>query len=489
MDRKTTSFDAAEQGVFGDILTVQRPQQAQVRVGLIGCGYFEYWRMYPSLREKVEADLRKLHDRLAKDLDVVYPGMIDTLDAAELAGRALAEAGVEVVIVAEGTYLPDFMVLCALEHVPKARVILFDTQSGADLSPGDVYEDTLRNSALIGIAQLSGTFRKSRRPFKVVVGEIAEERCYEQIVRLARARQIAKRLRTWNIGLVGHVFRGMFDLEFDRGSVRGCLGPEVISVQAEHLVDLWKEIPQTDVSAAAGELARRFRTRTIDDDDVKRSVRLGLAMRQLTERYRLDALCFLGQHYLEKMTHAPARLGASMMMERDRIMVACEGDVGGLITMQILFELTGNAPVQMEWGQFDAKNNALFLLGHGIASSEAASQPDQVTLTRAPEEWGFEGHGVGWEMILRPGPVTMGHFLSTSDGWRMLVSQGESLAHPCLPCEEIHALVRVATPVREYLKTMLENGVAHHVIVVHGDVFEQLQMVADAMGVPTLIVR
>ena len=46
-------------------------------------------------------------------------------------------------------------------------------------------------------------------------------------------------------------------------------------------------------------------------------------------------------------------------------MVACEGDVGGLITMQIMFELTGNAPVQMEWGQFDSKHNALFLLGHG----------------------------------------------------------------------------------------------------------------------------
>ena len=109
------------------------------------------------------------------------------------------------------------MVLNALEHVPKAQVILFDTQSGADVSPDDVYEDTLRNSALIGIAQLSGTFRKSGRPFKVVVGEISEPACYRQIARLVRAREIAKRLRTFNIGLIGHVFRGMFDLEFDRG--------------------------------------------------------------------------------------------------------------------------------------------------------------------------------------------------------------------------------------------------------------------------------
>jgi L-arabinose isomerase len=339
MERKTTSFDSATQGVFGDILNAERTPTGRIRVGLVGCGYFEYWRMYPSLRERVAKDLADLHARLSERLDVVYPGMVDTLDAADAAGRALAQANVDVVVVAEGTYLPDFMVLNALEHVPHARVILFNSQTGRDMSPNDVYEDTLRNSALIGMAQLSGTFRKSGRAYDVVVGEISDPEAYLRIARLVRAREIARRLRSFNIGLVGHVFRGMFDLEFDRGSVRGCLGPEVISVQAEHLVDLWREIPDAEVSDVAAGLMQRFRTRVVADADVRRSVRLGLAMRRLTERYRLDALCFLGQHYLEKMTHAPARLGASMMMERDRTMVACEGDVGGLIAMQVLFEL------------------------------------------------------------------------------------------------------------------------------------------------------
>ena len=257
-EKKTTSFDSAEQGTFGDILNTPRHPLGKIRVGLIACGYFEYWRMYPALRERVEKDIATLHGRLAQDLDIVFPGMADTLDAAESAGQALAEAGVDIVIVAEGTYLPDFMVLAALEHVPNAKVILFNTQSGASMSPQDVYEDTLRNSALIGIAQLSGTFRKSGRPFQVVVGEISEAACYERITDLVRAQEIAKRLRRFNIGLVGHVFRGMFDLEFDRGQVRGCLGPEVITIQAEHLVDIWREIQDSEVSEATKQLTGPF---------------------------------------------------------------------------------------------------------------------------------------------------------------------------------------------------------------------------------------
>lgn len=488
MDQEITSFDAAKPGRFGDILNLERRADTALKVGLLAVGYFEYWRMYPTLRATVEADLAKVAERLSAKVDVVYPGMVDSLDRAEEAGRAFAAAGVKVVVVVEGTYLPDFMVLHTLEHVPHARVVLFNTQTGANVRPTDNYEATMRNSALIGVTQLSGSFTKARRGYDVVVGEIAEDRCYEEIARIVRARAAVARLRTCNVGLVGHVFRGMYDLEFDRGSVRGCLGPEVISVQADHLIDLWQDIAEDEVRARARRLTDRFKVRDVTVPDIDRSVRLGLAMERLSRRYKLDGLCFLGQHYIEKMTGAPARIGASMMMENG-FMVACEGDVGGLVMMQLMRDLTGRAPVQMEWGQFDVKNNALFLLGHGIASPEAASESAGVTLTRAPEEWGFEGAGVNWEFILKPGPVTLGHFVSTPEGWRMFISEGESIEFPCLPCDEIHGLVRVASPVRDYLRELIELGVTHHAIVVHGHVVKELELAAKVMDVNSAILR
>ncbi|WP_437223113.1 hypothetical protein SH661x_003080 [Planctomicrobium sp. SH661] len=489
MSTQVTSFDSAQQGQFGDILNDQREAPRGPKVGLIACGYFEYWRMYPELRDKVAGDLAGIHLRLSEEMDIVYPGMIDTLDAAERAGRELAAAGVDVVVIVEGTYLPDFMILNALEYVPNAKLVLFNTQTGTHVNPADPYPATLRNSALIGIAQLTGTLHKSGRQYHVVVGDVHDGEAYREVGQHVRALGVAKHLRQFNIGMVGHVFRGMFDLEFDRGTVRGKLGPEVITIQAEHLVDIWETISDDEIQAATRLLTDRFPLKTISSNDVARSMRLGLAMRGLMEKYRLDALCFLGQHYLEKITHAPARLGASFLTEQDGTMVGCEGDIGGLIMMQMMHELTGLTPVQMEWGQFDLDKNALFLIGHGIATPEVANLQRGVHLTRAPEEWGFEGYGANWEMILKPGTVTMGHFLSTPTGWRMLLSRGESLDHPCLPCDEIHAMVQVKSPVKDYLKTMLQAGISHHVIVVHGDVLAELALIADAMGVEKLIVE
>ena len=482
MDKRITSFDVAQPGQFGDILNINRHENGGIKVGILAVGYFEYWRMYPALREIIEKDLKAISDRLSKKVDVVYPGMVDSMDKAEQAGQTFAQAGVKVVVVVEGTYLPDFMIMHALEHVPDANVILFNTQNGQDINPNDNYQATMRNSALIGITQLSGSFTKAKRSYDVIVGEASEDRCYEQIAQIVHAKAAIKRLRNHNIGLLGNVFRGMFDLEFDKGSVRGILGPEVISIQIDHLIDIWKDVSEDIVKAASEELASRFSIRDITQDDIKRSVHLGIAMERLAERYKLDSLCFLGQHYIEKITGAPARIGASLMLEKG-FMVACEGDVGGLVMMEIMHDLTGNIPVQMEWGQFDKKNNAVFLLGHGIASPCLASDNKGIALTRAPEEWGFEGNGVNWEMIAKPGEVTLGHFISTPDGWQMLISEGNSIQHPTLPCDEIHAMVQVKSPVEDYLKQLIEIGVTHHVIMTHGKCRNELEIIAEKMGV------
>ena len=487
-DLPVTSFDAARPGVFGDMFNRPRTPPAPFRVGLLAAGYFEYWRMYPELKPRIESDLAGIAGRLqaaaeARGLAFLYPGPVDTLDAAEAAGDAFARAGVDLVAVAWGTYVPDFMLLHALEKVPHARVVLFNTQTGAAVNPDDDYPATMRNSALIGATQLSGSLTKAGRPYKAVAAVKDDEAAYARVARMAAAHDAARRLRTWNVGLVGSVFRGMFDLEFDRGLVRGRLGPEVVTIGAEHLAALWKEVDPAASRAKAGDYARRFELRGVAAGDVERSVRVGLALRALAKRYRLDGLCFLGQHHLEKITGAPVRLGASLLMEEDDFPVACEGDVGGLVMMGLLRRLTGAKPLQLEWGQFDLAQNALFLLGHGIACPSAGGPAAEVKIVPAPEEWGFEGAGANWELRLAPGPVTMGHFLAGPGGWRMLVSRGESLAGPRLPCCEIHAVVKVRAPVTEYLERLMAAGATHHVALAGGDAADALETAAEAMGV------
>jgi len=489
MNNDALSFESSESGPWGDILSKRSAEETKTKVGVLGCGYFEYWRMFSSeFKRNVISDLERVVGRLRQDFEIVYPGVVDTLDAADAAGREFARSGIDVLIVVEGTYIPDFITLRAIDQVPNVPVIMFTTQTEEDISPDDDYEALMRNSALIGTAQLSGTFQKMGRDYEVVVGSIGEERPYLEIAKLVRVGEVVRRLKDFTIGVIGHVFRGMYDLENDKTKIKGALGPDVIYVELSHLLKLWENVTDEEAMAVAQDMASRFTMRGTSREELVRSCKLGIAMERLIEHLNLDALCFLGQHYIEKEVGAPARIGSSWILEKGEHIIASEGDLAGLVVMQVMTWLTGNPPLQAEWGQYDATHNAVFIVGHGLGSPALAASDKAVTLTRSPEEWGFEGSGANIEFILKPGVVTMAHLLHTARGWQMLISRGESLDYPCLPCDEIHGLIRVDMPVKEYLVEIQKKGVPHHVIVVHGDIRDELALLSRAMGIDCFVV-
>lgn len=273
-------------------MLTRRSQQGPMKVGLLGLGYFEYWRMYPQLKEIVRNDLDGVFSRLKNTLErfeVVYPDMVDTLDRAEEAGLKFAAEQVEALIIVEGTYIPDFITLHAVNRAGNSpQIILFNSQTGYDLSPNDDYMATMRNSALIGISQMTGSFDKTKLRYGVVCGEISDPKVYGEIKGLLAAYRSVKKLKNSTYGLIGHVFRGMFDLEFDKAKVKGFLGPEVMTIQPEHLLSCWQEASAEAVNSAAEKLFRRFKSRKIDLDDVKRSCRVGIAMKNLYEKSLLS---------------------------------------------------------------------------------------------------------------------------------------------------------------------------------------------------------
>lgn len=143
-------------------------------------------------------------------------GMVDTLDSADEAGRRLKEAGVDAVLLVYGTYVADFITLTALDYVKELPLVIFSMQNHESIDVGGNYEDSLRNSSVIGISQLTGTLRKLERDYKIIVGSIHDERAYRKMDVLFKALQVVEDLREANIGVIGHVFRGMYDLELSK---------------------------------------------------------------------------------------------------------------------------------------------------------------------------------------------------------------------------------------------------------------------------------
>ena len=487
-ERVIKSFEeGAEQS--GDILTGGKKKH-KLRIGLLTCGYFEYWRMYPTLRAKVEEDLKAVTDRITGSYpNVLLSGMVDTLDSAQQAGEMFRREQVDIVLLVYGTYTADFITLSALDQVKDKPLVIFSTQPHDDVDRNGDYEGSLRNSALIGIAQITGTLRKMKRDYKIVVGSVTDERAYGLIDRYLSAAQAVEDLREANIGIIGHVFRGMYDLELSKTFFKSTFGVNVIMIQSCHLLEEWEKVTDKEVKEETDALLARFRRKNVSVDDVERSMRLAVAMRKIAEKFHLDAMCFLDQHYVQKQVRTSARMGASLLMERTGMSVNCEGDLAGLVMMMLMRSLTGNVPLMGEWGEYDKATNSCLVIGHGIGTPEMAADEKDVLLTRTPEEWGFDGAGLNYELIMKPGDATIGHIMEAPSGYRMIVSKVRSIDFPKLNFDELHALAQTKTPINEYLEKVLDFGVSHHCIMTLGDCAEKLKAAAELLGVQVFYIE
>ncbi len=469
-------------GVSGDILTGGKVK-SPIKIGVLTCGYFEYWRMYPTLKEKVEGDLKVITDRIkATYPGAIFTGMVDTLDTASEAGKLLKKEDVDVVLLVYGTYTADFISLTALDYVSEKPLIIFSEQPHANVDKNGDYEGSLRNSAVIGVAQITGTLRKMKRDYKIVVGHIHDERAYKQIDDYMSGVQAVKDIRESNIGIIGHVFRGMYDIELSKTFFKSTFGANIIQIQSSHLLDVWAEVTDEEAQKETDAILNRFKTKNVTKTDVFRAMKLAIAMERLAKKFSLDAMCFLDQHFVQRQVLTSARMGASLLMERTGMSVNCEGDLGGLITMMLMRSTGGRPALMGEWGEYDSESNSIFVIGHGIGTPDMAKSEDEIYLTRTPEEWGFEGAGCNYELILKPGVATIAHIMEGPEGYRLLVSKGESIDFPRLAFDELHAVIKVDKPVNEYLEEVFDFGVSHHCIVTLGDVVEPLKRVAKILG-------
>ena len=491
---KLESFEVAKGDTFGDLLSKDRIRSSEkLKIGLLAGAFFEYWPMYPgTLKETIERDNQVVLERLEKKHHIVYPGLVDTMDSADEAGRRFKEEQIDLLIITERSYVPDTYVHQTLSHTPGVPLLLYVSQSHDTFNLQGDYEGVLRNSGMMSIVQLVAGFKKMDiyPHFEVVVGSIHDDEAYREIDRYIDVVTIYKQLKAMTIGVIGHVFRGMFDFEYDKTMVKGMLGPEVLHVQISHLLDLWETIPAGDaeVRALIEKVHSTYQVEGVEGPDIIGAARVAVALKRLVRRFRLDGLVLLGQHYVEAKTRATSYLGMAELHAEGKSLGVTEGDVLGLIMMKIMRRFTGLTPFFGEWSEFDVQRNAMMLLGHGFADPTHAKKGTMPKITPTPEQWGLEGKGFSFEMTFDPGPVTFGYFICDAKGWRMLISGGEIMDLPAMPIHDASLLVKIERPIKEYVEILTKHGFAHHCIAVRGDVRKELSQLADLMGMEKIFI-
>ena len=460
------------------------------KIGLLTGGYFEFWRMYPDLEKVVEKEMSGLFKALKNrdDIEVIWSGLADTVEKNEEAGKKFRDENIDLLVICEGSYFPDYMPIQAMDYVPGVPVLILATQP-QNYVPLDMnYKDAIHHSfGIVGVVQLSGAFKKMGIKFEIIAKALDDPSIYEDVADYAKVVKAVRQLRHMNLGIIGHTFQGMYDLELDKTKLKAKIGPNVVYIEVATLMSVWREIEEEKTEKLAETVKSRFKIDGPQDEDIKSSCKLGLAMEKVAEKYNLSGLSHLCQHLIHVETGTTPCYAAARLIEKG-VMVTCEGDIGNLVTMCLMHAITGQAAVFVEVGMYDVKENAMLMVHHGAGAPSLAKSDDEVSVTPTGEKWGFKGTGASLRFMGKPGPVTMASIINDKDGWKMLITGGEALDVPVRPYFGQQFMVKVDKPVTEYLEELCREGVTHHSILVYGDIREKMKAAAKLMDVREVVI-
>jgi L-arabinose isomerase len=150
--------------------------------------------------------------------------------------------------------------------------------------------------------------------------------------------------------------------------------------------------------------------------------------------------------------------------------------------MLILQEIAGKSTF-LENYVIDFKRDAIILSHDGHGNPALAASPAEVTLKHSIYYQGVNGFGASFEFAYAPGPVTNLALVNVGGRWRLVISEGESLAIKPRPVAAPQMLFKPKSlNIKDWCNAWLKAGSPHHMALAYGHLSRQIKIYAGMAG-------
>lgn len=469
---------------------------APLKVGLFGIGLEAYWPQFAGLKDRLLGYLAVVRARVQRPgVEVVDLGLVDSPEKAFAAGRAFRAADVDLIILHVTTYALSSTVLPVVLRA-KVPVLVLNLQPTAAIdyatfnALGDrtrMTGDWLAYCSACPMPEIANVFQRAGLRFHQVSGVLDDDpACWAEIDAWIEAARVAAGMFGNRLGLLGHYYSGMLDIQTDLTLQCAAFGTHLEHLEVDELSALRREVPPGEAAARLEEFHAEFDVQPdCSRADLLEAARTSVALDRLVARHRLGSLAYYYQGTGvpdNEATLASIILGTSLLTAR-HVPVAGEYEVKNAQAMKIM-DLLGCGGSFTEFYGVDYRDD-IVLMGHdgpghlAIAEGKVKVRPLQVY-------HGKVGRGVSVEMAVRHGPVTLLSVIERDHGLALLCAEAESVPGPILEIGNTNSRYRFRGGARDFVNRWNAAGPAHHCAVGVGHVAATLEKLGALLGLPTL---
>jgi L-arabinose isomerase len=468
------------------------------KIGVFGCGLWMYWGQFAGLKDRLLSHQAFFEDRLReKGFDVFSGGMVDDSQSGALAGDLFRREGVDFLFCYVSTYAPSAGVVPVIQRTGVPCVLIsLQPNKAMDYQNGTTIMQLEHDNAT-SLPEICCALRRANIGIPgAVVGTLHDDpiawgRIFDWC-RVARAYAALKKAR---LGMMGHPYEGMLDMNSDPTMVEVHFGPHCEHIEMDDLQVCVDEVTQVELERKLAEINALFDFPAPGADpiagparqeDVEWAARVACGIDRLIKRFDLTGLAY---YYRGLNGNAYESLGASLIVGSSLLTgqgfpIAGEYDVKNLLAMLIADRLeAGGSFAEIHPCDFE---NEVVLIGHDGPHHIAVAQGRPV-LRSLSVYHGKRGSGVGVEFQIKNGPITCIGLTQTYNGrFKFVLAEGESLPGPIPPTGNTNTRCRFPPDIRSFIENWSLEGSTHHFALAVGHIAHLVEDLARCYGIESV---
>jgi len=468
--------------------------ESVLRVGLCGIGLDAYWPQFEGLETRLEGYVRRVGERLEKaGAAVENLGLVDTPQRGRVAGHACRRADVDLLVIYVTTYALSMTVLPMVQRA-RVPVLVLNLQPEAAIEY-EAFNRLPDRTAMTGewlafcsacpVPEIANVLNRAGIPFHQVTGVLGDETVWAEIEDWIAAARVRKELADNRMGLMGHYYSGMLDIQTDVTQVAITFGSHIEHVEVDELSALREGVNEEEIRARADDFRKHFDVQPdCSEEELARAARTSIALDRFAAAHDLQSLAY---YYMgsgvaaNEDTMSSIILGTSLLTAR-HIPVAGEYEVKNVLAMKIM-DCFGAGGSFTEYYALDLKLDHV-LMGHdgpghiAIAESKTKVRPLKVY-------HGKVGRGLSVEMSVKHGPVTLLSVVEdAAHGFKLLAAHGESVPGEILRIGNTNSHYRFPIGAKGFVEAWNAQGPAHHCAIGIGHLAAKLNKLARLLEIP-----
>ena len=281
------------------------------------------------------------------------------------------------------------------------------------------------------------------------------------------------------IGIIGTRPEGFDTCDYDSNEVTNKLNVSLVDLELEELFDEAKLVETDTIVKTKNTVSSYLQgTEKLVQEELDKSLSIYHGLENLKDKHNLDA--FAIRCWPETFTeYGCASCGPMAMMNEKKVSCACEADVLGGVSCNILNQMNNNPSLLVDIVDVDKSDNSLVFWHCGLApismAKEGTAKSGIHSNRRKPLLHDFS---------LKEGEITIFRVSKARNKLQFFVTKGQVMDRPN-SFSGTSGVISLGENSPHKLERMFKGGLEHHVAFTYGDISDQLIHFGQQMNIPT----